>query len=251
MEPPPAKKRKLNSNSNACTPETIASLSDEEDRNEPKEDKLTQLNAEQKAKLDSDGYCVLNSDTMQKQRILCAVSGYVRNNFNQKCLVAVLIHTIKDFYNCQYNPDLYAEITCVDMSEADDISNKDNEPIFLAPRVNLSLSNLLSDTENKIRVAKRKVSAESMHKVLQYFGHHKGVHPAPIPKPIRSSIMKNIVTDLWDAQFMDALTKKQIFRVILAANYLDCTSLLHLGAAKVATLMRGHTASELRDILTD
>lgn len=245
MEPPKRKKRKLNNdNDNEFTPEPITSLSDDENEEE-KEDKLTLLSEEQKEQLESNGYCTLNNDPMQKQKIEHAVTGYVRNKFNEKCMITALIRCIINFYSSQYNVELYVEVICTDNTKNDKV------PIFLVPKINLSLSNLLSNTDNAITIDAKKVNVESMHTILEYLGHHKGVSPAPIPKPIRSTEMKNIVTDEWDAHFIDALTKKQVFEVITSANYLGCASLVHLGCAKIATLIKGKSPSQIRDLLAD
>ena len=50
--------------------------------------------------------------------------------------------------------------------------------------------------------------------------------------------MKRIVSDIWDANFINKMDKKTIFQVIKAANYMDIPSLLNLGCAKIATLIK-------------
>ena len=63
--------------------------------------------------------------------------------------------------------------------------------------------------------------------------------------------MERIVDDRWDAQFIDSMSKKTIFQVILGANYMDLPSLLHLGCAKIATLIKGKSPEEIKNILAD
>merc|ERR1712083_176012 len=90
-----------------------------------------------------------------------------------------------------------------------------------------------------------------MGNVLRYLGHHKGKEPAEIAKPIRSVKMERIVADKWDAIFINSMSKKETFQVILAANYLDIPCLVHLGCAKVATLIKGLSPEEIRQVLAD
>merc|ERR1712053_2997 len=106
---------------------------------------------------------------------------------------------------------------------------------FLTPKTNLSLCVLLTremGMSGSNRMEIDKVHPDVMRQVLKYLGHHKGKEPAPIPKPIRSTDMRQNVEDEWDATFINALSKKEVFQLILAANYLDIQSLLHLGSAK-------------------
>merc|ERR1712034_83502 len=82
-------------------------------------------------------------------------------------------------------------------------------------------------------------------------GHHDGKVPAEIAKPIRSIKMEKLVEDPLDAEFINSFTKKVIFQIILGANYMDIKSLLHLGCAKIATLIKGKSPEEIKKILGD
>ena len=50
---------------------------------------------------------------------------------------------------------------------------------------------------------------------------------------------------------MITIDYKQIFQLILAANYMDIQSLLELGNAKIATLIKGKSPEEIKNILAD
>lgn len=65
--------------------------------------------------------------------------------------------------------------------------------------------------------------------------HHAGVEPPVIEKPLRSKLMREVCKDKWDATFIDELAVKRqvLYDLILAANYMEVKSLLHLGCAKV------------------
>jgi hypothetical protein len=54
-----------------------------------------------------------------------------------------------------------------------------------------------------------------------------------------------------DAEYIDKIgeTRQQLYDLILAANYMDIKSLLHLGCAKVASLIKGQPLEKIKEIL--
>ncbi len=107
------------------------------------------------------------------------------------------------------------------------------------------------------------VNKRTMAKVIEFLEyHHDPARPMPVVvKPIKSASMKENIKDfLWDAEFIDALespaerngemvTKQAcetLFAGVLAANYLDIESLLDLGCAKIASLLKNRTPKEIR-----
>jgi len=113
------------------------------------------------------------------------------------------------------------------------------------------VKSILEGDQEVSRIEIKKVQADILEMVVRYLAHHKGKVPAEIAKPIRSVKMEKIVEDEWDAKFINALPKKTIFQVILAANYMDIKSLLHLGCAKIATLIKGKSPEEIKKILSE
>jgi len=97
----------------------------------------------------------------------------------------------------------------------------------------------------------RKVSAHIFCHIKEYLTHHNGVKPAEIAKPIRSIDMYQCVKDPWDAEFANSLTKRELFLLTVAANYIDCQSLLHLMCAKIAILIKGKNPDEIKIILSE
>jgi len=87
--------------------------------------------------------------------------------------------------------------------------------------------------------------------VVSYMTHHKGTEPPLVEKPLRSKLMKDVVQDKWDADFIDRIgdNRQQLYDLILAANYMDIKSLLHLGCAKVASLIKGQPLEKIKEIL--
>merc|ERR1711964_954466 len=97
----------------------------------------------------------------------------------------------------------------------------------------------------------KKVSGPILNLIVDYLKHHDGKVPAEISKPIRSVKMEKICEDPWDAEYINKQTKKVIFQIILGANYMDIKSLLHLGCAKIAALIKGKSPEKIKKILGD
>jgi len=95
------------------------------------------------------------------------------------------------------------------------------------------------------------VTGAILEKVVEYMAHHKGTEPPLIEKPLRSKILKDVCSDKWDAEYIDKIgdNRQQLYDLILAANYMDVKSLLHLGCAKVASLIKGQPLEKIKEIL--
>jgi S-phase kinase-associated protein 1 len=96
------------------------------------------------------------------------------------------------------------------------------------------------------------VRSDILELVIQYMNQHTGTEPPIIEKPLRSKVMKDVVKDPWDATFIDEIgeNRQQLYDLILAANYMDVKSLLHLGCAKVASLIKGQPLEKIKEILS-
>jgi S-phase kinase-associated protein 1 len=95
------------------------------------------------------------------------------------------------------------------------------------------------------------VTGSILELVVQYMKEHKGVEPPIIEKPLRSKVMKDVTPHKWDAEYVDKIgeTRQQLYDLILASNYMDIKSLLHLGCAKVASLIKGQPLEKIKEIL--
>lgn len=82
--------------------------------------------------------------------------------------------------------------------------------------------------------------------------HHKGTEPSLIEKPLRSKVMHDVCKDPADATFIDRIgeNRQLLYDLILGANYMHVNSLLHLGCAKVASLIKGQPLEKIKEILT-
>merc|ERR1712141_779823 len=111
------------------------------------------------------------------------------------------------------------------------------------------VANILEGDSDATEIQVKQVDGDTLELIVKYLQHHEGKEPAEIAKPIRSFKMEKIVEDTWDADFINGLAKRALFQLILGANYMDCKSLLHLGCAKVATMIKGKSPEEIKQIL--
>lgn len=133
------------------------------------------------------------------------------------------------------------------------VSSGDQPKSFTVNKKNALMSKLVSNIvegdQDATEISVKQVDADTLKLIVDYLNHHAGKEPAEIAKPIRSVKMEKIVEDPWDAKFINGLAKRQLFQLILGANYMDCKSLLHLGCAKVATMIKGKSPEEIKQIL--
>jgi len=132
-------------------------------------------------------------------------------------------------------------------------SNKDGTAVTIQRKYAM-LSGVIKtalETDKSATEAPVDVTGALLQKVVEYLNQHKGVDPGIPDKPLRSKVMKEVVSDPWDAEFIDALAveRQKLYDVILAANYLDIKPLLHLGCAKIASLIKGVPVNKLKNIL--
>lgn len=123
----------------------------------------------------------------------------------------------------------------------------DKKDAFISKLVKTSLENDEAAAELNIPG----VESTILDLVVKYMQHHEGTEPPIIEKPLKSKVMADNCNK-WDADFIDALAEnnnKQLYDLILAANYMDIKGLLHLGCAKVASLIKNCPLEQIKNIL--
>ena len=107
------------------------------------------------------------------------------------------------------------------------------------------LKGLIADYNQKEDIPLPDIKYDILKKVVEYLAHYKDKEPQQIPKPLPSQDLKE-VTDEWDVNFINGIDLDSVFDLINAANYMDISSLLDLSCAKIASLMKGKSAAEIR-----
>ncbi len=89
-------------------------------------------------------------------------------------------------------------------------------------------------------------STEIMDKVLEFLEHHSKDPCAKIETPIITNKLAEIVSP-FDTKFANmAFDQGNLFKIMLAANYLSCDSLLRLCLCKIATMIKDKEPDEVR-----
>ena len=134
------------------------------------------------------------------------------------------------------------------MSKNLTLTSSDNQKIQIdsksAERSHL-LKGLIADYNQKDDIPLPDIKYDILKKVVEYLAHYKDKEPQQIPKPLPSQDLKE-VTDEWDVNFINGMDLDSVFDLINAANYMDISSLLDLACAKIASLMKGKSAAEIR-----
>ena len=88
------------------------------------------------------------------------------------------------------------------------------------------------------------IDAAIVRKVIDYMNYHRLVPPRLIERPISSLSMHELV-DAYDAAYID-VEQETLFKLLLAANYLNVRSLIALCCAKFATWVKNRTPEQIR-----
>lgn len=106
------------------------------------------------------------------------------------------------------------------------------------------VSNMIDIDEPGQELPINNVKGKVLEKVIEFCTHHVNSPLPEIEKPLRSNKMSDIVPE-WDAKFID-VDKEFLMEIILAANFMDIPSLMELGCATVASMIKGKDPEEIR-----
>jgi len=229
--------------------QSMPSLSDDDDDDDGDEANRDRsalmVSMQQHSDLHQHGYCQVDAAKVDVVSMHCLVSGFIRENLPRSSIVEEIVIGIIRFQGPLYDSDEYIQIA----------SGGDEPSYFLTHRINCELSKFAAtviDGNPSAEVVEfKQVPSDALRRVLQWLGHHRGKAPAPLPCPIRSISMADIVADPWDAEWVDSFDKKTVFEIIMAANYMDIQPLLHLCCAKIATMIKTLDQSEIDRIIED
>jgi len=111
---------------------------------------------------------------------------------------------------------------------------------------NLVKDMLADDDDETPEIPLPNVTRSALLKVVEFCEKHASDPMVQISRPIKSTDMRQIVGE-WDAAFIE-MEQKMLFDVILAANYMDIPSLLDLGCAKIASMIKNKSPDEIKDL---
>lgn len=108
--------------------------------------------------------------------------------------------------------------------------------------------NVMVEDNDEFDISLSMVTTKDMAKVIEFCNYYDRNPFVPIERPVRHRKMDRVVEDRWYINFVE-LGREDLFDMINVANYLDNQPLLDLLCAKIATMVRGKTVSEVREML--
>jgi len=90
------------------------------------------------------------------------------------------------------------------------------------------------------------VSSKVIKYIIQFMENYVTDPMKEIEKPLKSTIMKEVVQE-WYAEFVEG-ADKDMFELILGANFMDIKPLLELTCAYTASKIKGKSPEEIRKI---
>jgi len=130
------------------------------------------------------------------------------------------------------------------------LTSSDNQKIAIDSKSaerSILLKGLILDYSEDSEIPMPDIKGDVLKKCVEYLSNYKDTDPKELPKPLPSPNLLD-VTDEWDVNFINGIDLDTTFDLINAANYMDIKSLLDLACAKVASIMKGKTAEEIRTI---
>ena len=113
-------------------------------------------------------------------------------------------------------------------------------------KLSITINNLLEDiTEGECSIPLPSIDTATLDKLIEYLKYHY-IHPEEHTKYEGKGLDE---IGEWDLTYTSDMDNALLFKVILASNYLDMQSLLHLTCKTVAKMIKGKKASEIKEIL--
>jgi S-phase kinase-associated protein 1 len=107
------------------------------------------------------------------------------------------------------------------------------------------IQKVLSNDPQNHMILLDKIPGPVFERIISYCTHHLEPHK-PIEKPLNNKI-SNLICP-YDNQFLNSLSTKELIELAKLSNYLDISSLYELLCANFASMIRGKTSEEIRDI---
>ena len=92
-----------------------------------------------------------------------------------------------------------------------------------------------------------KISSPILKLIIDYCTYHLTKPANKIEKPLQDDFDKVICS--WDNNFLKLLSNEVLFELVNISDYLNITDLFELLCAKIASLLKGKSTEEMREIL--
>ena len=108
------------------------------------------------------------------------------------------------------------------------------------------LKNAINDFPGE-EIPIKTLDSTTLYYIKEYLEYYENNKPKKIIYPLPKKDFKECVEE-WDYNFIN-VDIETIYNIMVAANFFDIKSLVDLTAAKIASMIRGKSPKEIRDIL--
>ena len=101
--------------------------------------------------------------------------------------------------------------------------------------------------EEEMKIVLSSINNKTLEEIINFLKYYDTNPFKQIPKPLRSDDLSACV-DEWYVKYLENMELELLFEVIKSANFLEIESLLDITCAKVATMLKGKSVEEIRNI---
>ena len=135
------------------------------------------------------------------------------------------------------------------MAEMVKLLTMENEEVEVEKEIaqkSVLVKGIIDDSGTDDAIPLPQIKHSILLKILEYCHYIHTNSPPEIEKPLRSNNLGDVVNE-WYAGYVN-LDNETLFELILASNFMDIKSLLELACAKVASMIKGMTVPEIREL---
>ena len=126
--------------------------------------------------------------------------------------------------------------------DKDDVIKVTLEVANMSASIKNMIDDLGTDNLSDHQIPLANVDYLTLLKVVEYCEHYAGKTEEQTPE---KETRNNVICE-WDQEFFK-VEQKELFAIIMAANFLDIKPLLDGGCKSVANMIRGKSVSEIRE----
>jgi S-phase kinase-associated protein 1 len=108
------------------------------------------------------------------------------------------------------------------------------------------LKNLVEEYKDDNEVSIPEVDGATLKYICEYLSHYKDTDPVDVKKPLEKYDIKETYGE-WEDTYIKQFEgdKASMWKLMEAANYIDCKNLLELACSKVAVMIKDYSGKEM------
>ena len=110
------------------------------------------------------------------------------------------------------------------------------------------IKEIMEDTEEDEAIPLPDIKKETLDKIVEFANHHLEEPLPQIEKPLKCKRLRDILPD-WYGEFITTDDMDILYAYFCAGNFLDFKPFVEITSAQIASLMRGKSLEEVRELL--